>query len=328
MAERDYDPSLEFPGFENPEEPEQASQIKRQPFSLVLLKSAVLSTKRRVVDITQHLEVSIGRDRPTGSSSSPRLRLKEMAVSKYHAILYWDAQRDMWGLVDVGSVHGTFVQAEGGASRRLSPPKVASHPHFLRHLDVITIGGTHLQCHMHPSKEGACSQCEPNASNLIPLTYPDAIAQKESAPEGHVHPSSDPKASMASLKKQLLARHDHSPRGSPGPSVYVDRAALRREHLGVSQPPVLPPPTTILQPTTTRRSNPYARLSNAPTPERAEPPTPPPAISESNIGHRLLAKQGWQPGTGLGVDQTGRAEPVILKSSDKRAGLGMPSSEV
>ena len=325
MAEQHYDPSLEFSGFEASEDVEETLQIARRPLSLVLLKSPVLSMKRRVVNLTQHPEVTIGRDRPTGSSS-PRLRLKEMPVSKYHAILYWDVQREVWGLIDVGSVHGTFVQAEGGESKRLSPSKVASHPHILRHLDVITVGGTQFQCHMHPNDtEGVCSQCESNAGNLLPLTYPHAIAQKTSAPEGHAPPSNDPKTSMASLKRHLLARHEHKPRGSPGPSTYVDRAALRREQLGSSQPPLLPTPVTIPQRTTSRHIDPYARLSNAPTPEQTPPPA---AISESNIGHRLLAKQGWQPGTGLGLDQAGRAEPIILKPSERRAGLGMSSSEV
>jgi len=34
-------------------------------------------------------------------------------------------------------------------------------------------------------------------------------------------------------------------------------------------------------------------------------------IDESNIGHKLLRKYGWKEGEGLGLDGSGRAEPII-----------------
>jgi hypothetical protein len=60
----------------------------------------------------------------------------------------------------------------------------------------------------------------------------------------------------------------------------------------------------------------------------SQPPTP---LPTSNIGHRLLMKQGWTPGNALGVsdpldDRVGLVEPLEVKSSKNRAGLGIKSS--
>ena len=59
----------------------------------------------------------------------------------------------------------------------------------------------------------------------------------------------------------------------------------------------------------------------------ATPSTPLPV---TNIGHRLLLKQGWQPGTVLGVseaedgDAAGLVDPVEVVGNQGRMGIGMP----
>ncbi|GER27721.1 D111/G-patch domain-containing family protein [Striga asiatica] len=45
-------------------------------------------------------------------------------------------------------------------------------------------------------------------------------------------------------------------------------------------------------------------------------------IDSSNIGFQLLKKHGWKEGTGLGVDEQGRLEPVQAFVKKNKRGLG------
>ncbi|TKY50668.1 G patch domain-containing protein 11 [Spatholobus suberectus] len=46
------------------------------------------------------------------------------------------------------------------------------------------------------------------------------------------------------------------------------------------------------------------------------------AINSSNIGFQLLKKQGWKEGTGLGISEQGRLEPVETYVKNNKRGLG------
>ncbi|XP_038891672.1 protein PXR1 [Benincasa hispida] len=46
------------------------------------------------------------------------------------------------------------------------------------------------------------------------------------------------------------------------------------------------------------------------------------AIDSSNIGFQLLKKHGWREGTGLGVSEQGRLEPVQASIKNNKRGLG------
>ncbi|KAF9676427.1 hypothetical protein SADUNF_Sadunf08G0001000 [Salix dunnii] len=46
------------------------------------------------------------------------------------------------------------------------------------------------------------------------------------------------------------------------------------------------------------------------------------AIDSSNIGFQLLKKQGWKEGTGLGISEQGRLEPVQTCLKNNKRGLG------
>ncbi|XP_076910367.1 uncharacterized protein LOC143567983 [Bidens hawaiensis] len=50
-------------------------------------------------------------------------------------------------------------------------------------------------------------------------------------------------------------------------------------------------------------------------------------IASSNIGFQLLKKQGWKEGTGLGVSQQGRLEPVQTYVKKNKRGLGAEIKE-
>ncbi|XP_036925389.1 G patch domain-containing protein 2 isoform X1 [Sturnira hondurensis] len=47
-------------------------------------------------------------------------------------------------------------------------------------------------------------------------------------------------------------------------------------------------------------------------------------ISENNIGNRMLQSMGWTPGSGLGRDGKGLAEPIRAMQRPKGLGLGFP----
>ncbi|XP_068334191.1 uncharacterized protein [Pyrus communis] len=46
------------------------------------------------------------------------------------------------------------------------------------------------------------------------------------------------------------------------------------------------------------------------------------AINSSNIGFQLLKKHGWKEGTGLGISEQGRLEPVKTYLKNNKRGLG------
>ncbi|KDP40465.1 hypothetical protein JCGZ_24464 [Jatropha curcas] len=46
------------------------------------------------------------------------------------------------------------------------------------------------------------------------------------------------------------------------------------------------------------------------------------AIDSSNIGFQLLKKHGWKEGTGLGVSEQGRLEPVQAYLKNNKRGVG------
>ncbi|KWU42985.1 hypothetical protein RHOSPDRAFT_10769, partial [Rhodotorula sp. JG-1b] len=136
----------------------------------------VLPPAHKVASLDPGEPVSIGRDK----SYERRIRLRELAVSKSHATLFWTVVvGGYWAIVDNASTHGTFVRAEGEKRFvRLSEAKVASVPHRLYHLDSIRIGSTTFSVHIHPSF--ACSVCSvaSDSSNLIPLVTSDTSKDK------------------------------------------------------------------------------------------------------------------------------------------------------
>lgn len=311
----EYDPSLEYPGDDSGLLDFTNATPQRKKLRLLITRG-LQTPKRRVAVIDGHDEVSIGRD----TSPAARLRLKEMAVSKFHATIFWESSSEEWSIVDVGSVHGTFISSHGSASStRLSRARTASAPRPLKHLDEITVGSTTLLCHIHDGNPALpCDECSPTSTNEIPLLNIPAtssISQVQAVSVAHKVPH---KKAMADLKTSLLSR-PAIPRAGVSASTYVDRAARRRAAVGISIPeprqasgspgPTRPPVHRDL-----RRASP-SPISSPASKERAEP------ISEDNIGHRMLTKQGWKPGAGLGLDE-GSAEIIETIVRQPRAGLG------
>ncbi|KAJ3047712.1 Chromosome transmission fidelity protein 18 [Rhizophlyctis rosea] len=176
--------------------------------------------------------LTIGRDR----SYEKRLRLNEMAVSRYHCNIFvdqsgkagkrgvrtdeleegevdegvkdgdGDGDRECFFVVDAGSTQGTFVNGV-----RLSDPKKSSKPHPLHHLDTLTIGSTELEVHHHSNLYNSSFYTSCDACQISNHTLVDTDTMKLAAPvvqgaaEG-VMTSKDRKDKLERERKEELRR--------------------------------------------------------------------------------------------------------------------------
>ena len=345
-----YDSSLEWPGadgalldpsHDTPADLESASEPSKHTFlRLVVHKTSVLSPRRKIAIVDGFTELQFGRDAAIQGSTTPRVRLKEMEVSKLHATIFWDGLRKEWNIVDMGSKHGTFVfQGESNISKldaksRLSAPRMSSIPRRIAHGDSIFVGGTAFIVHIH-NNHLPCDECSASSTNAeIPLFSTSSTSNASALPPAPaLQPKiTDPKAALISLKRSLLTQHS-GPSQQTGLTDYVDRSAKRRAlHPGSS----LDSPGVLIPPSVT----PDRVYNHAATPLTTPAPLPPPqsksideALPQTNIGHRLLMKQGWMPGEALGhLDDAGSSgqdgrlrliEPLKISAGVDRAGLGM-----
>jgi hypothetical protein len=342
----DYEPSLEWPGDTDPmaeELPTQSIRLpsRNQPLCrCVVSRTSVLSSKHRIVSIDQFPAVQFGRD-PSVGALSPRVRLREMEVSKHHATVYWDSTRNEWSVVDMGSKHGTFVRSlaaleppdKDTVGVRLSSPRTASMPRALRHMDRLTIGSTTFIFHIHGDNT-PCSECTTSGADIEVPLFPTkklvpSVSDSVSGTKAAYAPPShkDPRSALTSLKRSLLAQHNDKASIGPSSGDYFDRSARRRALYPASGPDA---PGVMTIP-----SQPAAKLTYQSAPEPLKVDLPPPdqlPLSTTNIGHRLLMKQGWQPGSALGatVEEGGRVallEPVEVVVNTNRAGLGSSRPE-
>src|SRR5438552_3385393 len=108
----DHDPSLEWPGPSSrtnspppPDDPRghgQPASASWVTMRLLVTKTSILSKKQRIAIVDGYSEVQFGRDAAPVGSATPRIRLKEMEVSKLHATGFWNAARKEWAVVDMG----------------------------------------------------------------------------------------------------------------------------------------------------------------------------------------------------------------------------------
>lgn len=297
------------------------------PLRLRVLQTSILHKDLSLAVLDAYEETQIGRDvGPTGSET-PRIRLKEMPVSKLHATVFWDKARREWAVVDMGSKHGTFVQSgqqPDAEPVRLSPPRMASIPRPLHHLDRLIVGSTTFLCHIHEDR-APCDECTSTDQGVIPLfAVPrESTRTAEKRPADSMAHTQDAKKALTSLKHTLLARH---PASTPSPASYVDRSARRRAMHPTSQfdsPGVPSPRSSSLG--SAKSSHEPSRTPSALV-EEEHPSVP---LQEHNVGWQLLLKQGWQPGTALGsATDDGLVEPIEVHPTAHRAGLGMRQNAV
>jgi pSer/pThr/pTyr-binding forkhead associated (FHA) protein len=293
-----YHPSYEFPGTDEITShpafhiPTSSTPTPSNDFPicrLVIQEGRFISQKQRLAVIDGYSEVQFGRDAPPPGVSTPRIRLKDMEVSKLHATLFWDAERAEWAVVDMGSKHGTFVGSGQDANRvRLSASREASMPKRLKHLDRLSIGGTTFVVHIHENRL-PCSDCSASGQgtdDLIPLFShrrdSGAAAQADQSRKRGADTTDDvprnAKRALASLKQSLLSR----------PGGFIPAASPHDE-------PAHPPNHG-----TARRSTPHLGLSSSPSPRVA--------------GKRTASLTAQEPS---------RFMPIVLPELSTTAGQGV-----
>ncbi|KAK7690803.1 hypothetical protein QCA50_005903 [Cerrena zonata] len=367
--ETGYNPEYEWPGTDNgpaavgsgsshdltnytvltscPTEPHVAEPgadalLTSASFRLLVRTSAILHKRKRVAVLDGFSEVQVGRDMAPPASETPRIRLKEMEVSKLHATIYWDKDRKEWCVVDMGSKHGTFVRSSSGPTppagstdtsyargTRLSSPRVASVPRRLRHADELSVASTTFVVHIHENHI-PCVDCSPIGGDEIELfdhrrrgnQLESQKRKRDASIPSAVPPGGrDPRKAISMLKRNLLSQHDQSPINSQASNAYIDRSARRR----ALHPDTTPIPSRTMAPPSEATTNPTLLI---PIPEPVSSSTTP--LPSTNIGHRLLMKQGWQPGTALGnksledsaEDTIALTEPLTVVGNTNRSGLG------
>ncbi|GAA6011200.1 hypothetical protein JCM11491_006754 [Sporobolomyces phaffii] len=306
-----------WPGGEEDEDPQERTKAESFASASLLrlvVKSAepaVLPPEHRVAVLDPAEPVSIGRDR----SHDRRIRLRELAVSKDHATLFWTIDeeaehRGYWAVVDNGSTHGTFIKGDGEKKEaRLSDPKSASTPSRLHHLDTLRCGSTSFRVHIHASF--ACSACTvaSDSSNIIPLLPTSTESSSKEAPAAYHTKTKEEKElerreQIKGLKDKFLkppkpSKPNSSSTASVTPrssnsrdstSSFVDRAAARRarDAGAIAKQPSKPTPSPFFSVPGVTSSSTFVAPPSAIV--KADP------FSSDSKGAKLLSKMGGAGG--------------------------------
>jgi pSer/pThr/pTyr-binding forkhead associated (FHA) protein len=287
--------------------------ISSASMKLVVIESAVVDIGNLV--LVDGAGLSVGRDK-LNESSSRRLRLPELPVSRHHCNIYLDKtpsesndDGDGFFIVDNGSTHGTEVNGE-----RLSEAKSSSLPWLLKHLDLVKIGSTVLEVHQH--QQWSCEKCMVRDNNVLELSAPREKAPPDK-PRSNQPVRLSHKEELAYLKRKALgaskSKNDEESASAQYNDAlttkmtndYVDRAAMRRKKYGnINEMDVFE-----------FRGLNSTEVSTHQLQQVEHHPV-------AGVGESLLKKLGWKAGTGLGRGQSGICEPVKAIGTDGRKGLG------
>ena len=212
-------------------------------------------------------------------------------------------------------------------------------------MDEISLGSTTFVIHIHEDHL-PCATCSPKGGDEIPLFHNKSSSQREKVSRKRDREADsvvldatgrDGRKALSMLKRSLLSRHSDPTVAPPGAedvstvSSYVDRSAKRRAlHAASADAPGVDESRLYASVPQTALSS--RSVSVTPSPPVSAPPTPLPA---SNVGHRLLMKQGWTPGSVLGAldaqdehveGSVALVEPLSVAPRVARAGLGADSA--
>lgn len=274
---------------EESDDEEDEEKIWPPCIRVIVIRSPVLQMGSLFI-ITAVSPATIGREKDMEHT----VRIPEVAVSKFHAEVYFDHDLQSYVLVDQGSQNGTIVNG-----KQILQPKTKCDPYILEHGDEVKIGETVLSFHIHPGSE-TCDGCEPGQVRAHlrldkkdePLVGP-ALSKEEKELERR-------KALKKIRVKYGLQNTDYEDEKALKNPNYKDRAGKRRAQVG---------------------SEGTFQRDDAPASVHSE-------ITDSNKGRKMLEKMGWKKGEGLGKDGGGMKMPIQLQLRRTHAGLGTgkPSS--
>ncbi|XP_007903573.1 angiogenic factor with G patch and FHA domains 1 [Callorhinchus milii] len=268
------------------EEDEESEKEEGQPWPpcirVTVVRSPVL-TPGTLFIITAVTSATIGRDKDMDHT----IRLPEMAVSKFHAEVYFDQELQQYVLVDQCSQNGTVLNGT-----RILTRKNKCDPHALEHGDEVKIGETVLSFHIHPGTD-TCNGCEPGQ-----VIAHLRLNKKESAAVPVLSKEEKDKLRRRELKQirvkyglQNSAYEECEALKNPA---YKDRAGRRRHVVG---------------------SDCIYQKDDAPASVNVE-------IGGTNKGRKMLEKMGWKKGEGLGKGSCGIKEPIQVHLHQSHTGLG------
>ncbi|XP_074115553.1 angiogenic factor with G patch and FHA domains 1 [Cotesia typhae] len=154
---------------------------------------------------------SLGRE---GADHS--VLIPDINISKHHARFQYDASKNQYELIDLGSRNGTYVNG-----KRVSVAKQESEPVEIAHGSIVQVASTKLLCHVHNGHE-TCGHCEPG------------LIQQPVDESGNSRKASSHKSELKRLKNKFGVDKDNTDKASQVARGYHDRAQARRENVGSS----------------------------------------------------------------------------------------------
>ncbi|KAK2176118.1 hypothetical protein NP493_682g01017 [Ridgeia piscesae] len=236
---------------------------------------------------------TIGREKELGHT----ILLPDTQVSKMHCAIQYDADLQKYVVQDHASQNGTLLNGH-----RISEPKKLSASLPVSHLDVLRVGDTELELHIHPGTE-TCDSCEPGQ---VMAQQQQQLQQQQATESSPVQTKADKerlrRQQLKMIKKKFgladCAYVDNTP--TVKNLGYEDKASIRRQTVGSDHP--------------------YQKDDLPASVTRA--------IPTENKGHKLLAKMGWKEGEGLGRESGGIQQPIQVNfRCDQSAGLGSAGVE-
>jgi pSer/pThr/pTyr-binding forkhead associated (FHA) protein len=201
------------------------------------------------------------------------LCLKELEVSRYHSTIYYMRE---FLIIDVGSTHGTFLNGI-----RMSESKLASDPVSLCHQDIIKIGSTTFQVHMH--LQGYCEDCDVKTHTLIPIGNSYIIPIQNQGRISKKKKLENERVQEMNRLKSSLGIEDYIPQ-----TIVKDHRKVNQILKNISMPMI--PSSSFLE----------TKVKDEITKKK----------TVDGIGKEMLQKMGWTIGTGLGKHSKGIVEPI------------------
>jgi pSer/pThr/pTyr-binding forkhead associated (FHA) protein len=237
-----------------------------------------------------------------GNSSLNNCCIRFEDASKFHAKIKWINVfwKNHFFLSDAGSKNGTFLNGV-----RLSEPRCASQPHELKEGDRIRFGGFAQFVVACPKREALAREMKSILDGELP--------HSEVPPTDPVELQRSAATQEIELRKlQALQQNEAIRLMKRSVNMLTEEERWRKkqfEHSAKKQ-----------------KSKQKFEKSDQPNQDEAESKlelmTRSGALTEDNVGFKMLEQMGWRKGKGLGPDGKGIDRPIQVNSNAQTFGVG------